>query len=159
MEKLVTKIIKKTILVFILGLIYSCHTKVNKNSIADTIITFYENKKEISKTNVKNLKNDFEGLTHITGILNNEKFNYNDGVYLVRLNISHTTSAILLMKRNNYKIISLTGDTQKIIDSLIKDMKIMELYNENDKEKYIRIISETVDDNNRVLEKQTLLPL
>ena len=159
MEKLIKKTMKST-LILILTLILSCQTTAqDKDSINDIIISFYENKKEISNSNIKNLKSNFNELSNITNIITNAGFDNSNGIYLVRLNISHTTCNVLLSKDNNHKILSINGNIDQVLSDFTKIAKNMNLYEEIHYKSYKEIITRILNDNNEMVNSMTLKPL
>jgi hypothetical protein len=159
MEKLIKKIMKST-LILVLTLILSCHnTNPYKDSVNDKIISFYENKKEISNSNIKSLKSNFKELSSITNIITHNDFNNNDGIYLVRLNISHTTCNLLLVKNNNYKILSIDGNIDQVLSNFTMNAKSMDLYEVIYYKNYQEIITKILNDNNEMVNSMTLKPL
>lgn len=125
----------------------------------DLIISFYENKKEISHSNITSLKNNFKELSNITDITTNAHLNNKDGIYLVRLNISHTTCNVLLVKNNTYKILSLEGNRDQVLSDFVTTAKKMNLYERKYYRNYKEIIFKILKDNDKMIHSMTLKPL
>lgn len=158
MEKLKKNM--KLSFIIILSFIYSCHhTNSYKDSVNRKIISFYENKKEISNSNIKSLKSNFKKLSKINNIITNDHFNNNDGIYLVRLNISHTTCNLLLVKNNIYKILPLEGNRDQALNDFAVNAKNMDLYENKYYKYYGEIITKILEDNNKMINSMTLKPL
>lgn len=158
MEKL--KKIMKLLFIVILSFMYSCHhTNSYKDSLNEKIISFYENKKEISNKNIKSLRSNFKGLSKINDIITNANFRDNNGIYIVRLNISHTTSTLLLVNNKNYIILPLEGNSNQILDDFTVKAKNMELYEKKHREDYEKNIIKILEDNNKIINSMTLKPL
>ncbi len=158
MEKL--KKIMKLLFIIILSFIYSCnHTNSYKDPLNKKIISFYDSKKEISNNHIKSLKRNFKELTKIKSIITNADFNNNDGIYVVCLNISHTTCNLLLVKNNTYKILSLEGNGDQVFNDFIINAKNMDLYENKYNKDYREIITKILEDNNKMINSMTLKPL
>lgn len=158
MEKL--KKIMKLTFIMMLSFMYSCHQiNSNKGSVNEKIISFYESRKEISKYNIKSLKSNFKDFSNIKNIVTHADFADNDGIYLVRLNISHTSCNLLLVKNNIYKILSLEGNKDLVFNDFIVNAKNMDLYENKYSKDYGEIITKILEDNNKMINSMTLKPL
>ncbi|KIC62792.1 hypothetical protein [Chryseobacterium taiwanense] len=158
MEKL--KKIMKLLFVITLSFIYSCnHTNSYKDSLNEKIILFYDSKKEINNNHIKSLKSNFKELSEIKNIITNADFNNNDGIYVLRLNISHTTCNLLLVKNNTYKILPLEGNRDQVINDFTVNARNMDLYEYKYYKNYEEIITKILEDNNKMVNSITLKPL
>lgn len=153
-------ILKSMKLTIILLLFVSCTSiksqtlqKSLENDILDTFIISHQ----IEKSNKQKILNNFNGLVTITD-LNNSSYLFNNekGIYKVSLNITHTTSLILLYENNN--IIILDFDN-KFNDSFLKILNYIKSDEDITKEmtiKYLERIFIIIEENRQIKNRNIL---
>ena len=124
-----------------------------ENDILDTFIISHQ----IEKSNKQKILNNFNGLVTITD-LNNSSYLFNNekGIYKVSLNITHTTSLILLYENNN--IIILDFDN-KFNDSFLKILNYIKSDEDITKEmtiKYLERIFIIIEENRQIKNRNIL---
>lgn len=102
---------------YLLLAILFCSCGVSKNTqnrnLEEEIISFLLEKKQITQTQKNKIKNNFDGYITIES-LRQQNFDKKDGVYIFSVNSSHNYKYFLLVKSNDFKIVNVNDDIQKI---------------------------------------------
>lgn len=149
---------KNTLIILIIISFCNCKSiSKNEDALKSATISFYQNKYEISKGNVKLIKKNFYGLVNIKELSdnNNNINNISDGIYEVSLNITHTTKNLVFIKNNKIEFLELKGDIKDVIDVFLIKLNKYKLYNSKLVEVYERRIKEITLNNNVIISKKT----
>lgn len=124
-----------------------------ENDILDAFIISHQ----IEKSNKQKILNNFNGLVTITD-LNNSSYLFNNekGIYKVSLNITHTTSLVLLYGNN---IIIMLDFDNKFNDSFLKILNYIKNDEDITKEmtiKYLERIFIIIEENRQIKNRNIL---
>lgn len=149
---------KNLIIIIIIISFCNCKsTSISENALKSATISFYQNKYEISKGNIKLIKKDFYGFVNIKELsIDNVINDISDGIYEVSLNITHTTKNLIFIKNNKIEFLELNGNIKDVINAFLIKSNEYDLYNPELKEVYERKIKQITLNNNIIISKKTL---
>lgn len=149
---------RQALIILIILSFCNCKSISNKEDyLKSSTISFYQNKYEISKGNIKLIKKDFYGYVNIKELSVNKNIeNISDGIYEISLNISHTTTNLIFIKKNKIEFLELEGNIQDVIDKFLVNSKKYNLYNSELKENYEERLKEIISNNNFIISKKTI---
>ncbi len=102
---------------YLLLIILFCSCGISKYSqnknLEEEIIYFLLENKQITQTQKNKIKNNFDVYITIKS-LKQQNFDKRNGVYVFSVNSSHNYKYFLLIKSNDFKIININDDLEKI---------------------------------------------
>jgi len=152
---------KNTLIIIIIISFCNCKSiSKNEDALKSATISFYQNKYEISKGNVKLIKKNFYGLVNIKELSDNNNINnISDGIYEVSLNITHTTKNLVFIKNNKIEFLELKGNINDVLEVFLIKSNEYNLYNPELEKAYELRINEITKNNNIIISRKTLEPL
>lgn len=147
----------KPITFFLLFFTIICSSQTEFKSISNDIVDFYISKNELSKEERETTLVNFKGLITIKNLKTNEFFKCcKDGVYMVSLNISHTSTNLLILKKNHYTILSIDDDFPNTFNKLSSFIRNDALTNKEQAVKQLEWLVKTAEDNRSIKKNNTV---
>lgn len=142
---------------FLLFFTITCSSQTVFKSITNDIVDFYIIKNELDKDNKQQILNNFKGLVTIKNLINNDNFKCcKNGIYEISLNISHTSTNLLILNNNHYNILSVDDDFANVFNKLSSILRKDSLVNKEQTIRYLERLVQIVEDNRNIKKNNTL---
>lgn len=114
----------KSITILLLIFTTTCSSQTTFKSIQNDIVELYISKNEIQEENKEKILDNFKELITITDLISTSNFSYEkEGIYKVSPNITHTTTNLLILNKDSYKVLSIDDDFSKAFNELTTFIK------------------------------------
>jgi|TARA_B110000967_G_scaffold206167_1_gene252250 hypothetical protein len=114
----------KSITILLLIFTTTCSSQTTFKSIQNDIVELYIFKNEVQEENREKILGNFKELITITDLIKTSNFSYGKvGIYKVSPNITHTTTNLLILNKDSYKVLSIDDDFSKTFNELSTFLK------------------------------------
>ena len=147
----------KSITILLLIFTVTCNSQTEFKSISNDIVDFYIVKNEVDKESKQKILDNFKGLVTIKNLVSNDNFKCcKAGVYKVSLNISHTSTNLLILNKNNYNILSIDDDFTNVFNKLSTVLRNNTLINKEQTIKCLESLVKIAEENRNMKKNNTL---
>jgi len=134
-----------------------CSSQTTFKSIQNDIVELYISKNEIQKENKEKILDNFKELITITDLIGTSNFTYGKvGIYKVSPNITHTTTNLLILSKDSYKVLYVDDDFSKAFNELSTFIKNNTLITKEETIQYFEAFFNIVKENREMKSINTI---